>query len=88
MKIVKKYKEIPLPCKIDARGEDWEKVEKIIFELGFRWQGGEVPPTGFGPFFFLYKNKRATYANKNWFGYFQNHANEEISFNDILQYDL
>ena len=88
MKIVKTYKEIPLPCKIDARGENYAKVERILLKLGFRWTGGEAPPTGFGPFFFLYKNKRATYADSNWFGYFQNHASEEISFNDILQYDL
>ena len=77
-----------MPCKIDARGEDYAKVERILLKLGFRWTGGEAPPTGFGPFFFLYKNKRATYADSNWFGYFQNHASEEISFNDILQYDL
>ena len=53
MKIVKKYKEIPLPCKIDARGEDYAKVEMILLKLGFRWTGGEPTPTGFGPFFFF-----------------------------------
>ena len=43
MKIVKTYKEIPLPCKIDARGEDYAKVERILLKLGFRWKGGEDP---------------------------------------------
>lgn len=88
MKIVKTYKEIPLPCKIDARGEDYAKVERILLKLGFRWTGGEAPPTGFGPFFFLYKDKRVSYATKDWFEHFQNHKNKEISVNDILKYDL
>ena len=88
MKIVKKYKEIPLPCKIDARGEDYAKVEMILLKLGFRWTEGEPTPTGFGPFFFLYKDKRISYVTKDWFEYFQNHKNKEISINDILQYDL
>lgn len=88
MKIVKTYKEIPLPCKIDARGEDYAKVEKILLKLGFRWTGGEAPPTGFGPFFFLYKDKRVSYASKNSLEFFQDHKNKEISVNDILQYDL
>ena len=88
MKIVKTYKEIPLPCKIDARGEDYAKVERILLKLGFRWTGGEPTPTGFGPFFFLYKDKRVSYATKDWFEHFQNHKNKEISVNDILKYDL
>ena len=88
MKIVKKYKEIPLPCKIDARGEDYAKVERVLLKLGFRWTGGEIPPTGFGPFFFLYKDKRVSYATKDWLEHFQNHKNKEISVNYILQYDL
>lgn len=88
MKIVKKYKEIPLPCKIDARGEDYAKVERILLKLGFRWTGGEPTPTGFGPFFFLYKDKRISYVTKDLFEYFQNHTNKEIFINDILQYNL
>lgn len=88
MKIVKTYKEIPLPCKIDARGEDYAKVERILLKLGFRWTGGASPPTGFGPFFFLYKDKRISYATKDWLEHFQNHKNKEISVNDILKYDL
>ena len=88
MKIVKKNKEIPLPCKIDARGEDWQKIESILLQSGFKWRGGDDPPTGFGPFFFLTEQKIITYMSDYNLVSFKEHESTETPVHDIFKYIL